>query len=156
VVAQVNGGMGITADLVAAFAYDFEAGRPNARGAAEQRLEELVARFSNARRQVATSDSVRAARQRPMSRPLADFAGTYEHEAFGKIRFELRGNTLHYRWGAIFGGAEIFDAEKHVLRIEIAGSGNTVGFSFSGSGPARAIQLRERTFVRAAPTGGAR
>jgi hypothetical protein len=148
VVAQVNGGLGAAADLVASFAYDLEAGKPNARAVAEQRLQEQVTRLSTLRRQIASGDSVRAARQRPLDRPLADFAGNYRSEAMGTIRFSLSGDKLAFRWGAVYGPAEIFDAEKHVLRIELAGAGQTASFEFGGPGPARAVVINGRRLER--------
>ena len=148
VVAQVIGGAAPAADLVAGFAYDLEAGKPNARAVAEQRFQDLVTRLGAMKQQIATNESQRAARQQPMDRPLTDFAGTYRSEAMGTIRFELKGDHLEYRWGAVYGPAEIFDGAKHILRIEVAGSGQTVEFQFTGPGPAAAIESNGRRFER--------
>ena len=152
VVAQVNGGAAPAADLIAGFAYDLEAGKPNARAVAEQRFQELVNRVGAMRQQIAATDSQRLARQRPMDRPLADFVGTYRSDPLGTIRFELKGNRLEYRWGVVYGPAEIFDAAKHILRIEVAGAGQTVEFRFNGPGPAVAIETGGRRLERAATT----
>lgn len=149
VVAQVNGRPGWTAtDLVAAFAYDLEAGKPNARVVTEQRFQQLVAGLASGRQQVAAGDSTRAARQRPLDRPLSDFVGSYLSEELGTIGFERRGDTLHYRWGVLSGPVEVFDAAKHQLRIEVAGTGTVVSFDFGGAGPATAIQVSGSTFKR--------
>jgi hypothetical protein len=148
VVAQVNGGAAPAADLIAGFAYDLEAGKPNARAVAEQRFQELRNRLGTMRRQIAVNDSQRAARQRPLDRPLADFAGTYRSEPMGEIRFELKDGRLEYRWGAVYGPADILDAARHLLRIEVAGAGQTVEFVFSGLGPATAIESNGRRFER--------
>src|SRR6185503_12834959 len=67
VVAQVNGpGASGATDIVAALAYDLEAGRPNARATANDRLNEMIARLPGGRERQAASDSTRAARQRPL------------------------------------------------------------------------------------------
>jgi len=149
VVAQVNGGVASAADLVAAFVYDLEAAKPNARALAEQRFQELGNRLAALKQGIVASDSQRAARQRPMDRSLADFTGTYRSEPMGEIRFELRNGQLEYRWGAVYGPAEIFDAARHILRIEVAGAGQTVEFQFSGPGPATALVSNNRRFERA-------
>jgi CubicO group peptidase (beta-lactamase class C family) len=149
VVAQVNGpgASGVT-DIVAALAYDLEAGRPNARATAAQRVDELAARFPAARERQAASDSVRRARQRPLRRPLTDFAGAYVSDAMGTIAFAVSDGRLAYRWGVLDGPSEVFDAEKDQLRIEVAGSGTIVGFRFDGPGAAKSIDINGVTFVR--------
>src|SRR5262249_33722813 len=132
VVAEVNGGAAPAADLIAGYAYDLEAGKPNARAVAQERMQALVNRLGARVQLTAVNDSARAARQKPMDRPLTDFAGTYHSEAMGTIRFELEGNTLEYRWGAVYGPADILDGPRHVLNIDLAGASQSVEFQFNG------------------------
>jgi CubicO group peptidase (beta-lactamase class C family) len=150
VVAMSTGGLSVLTDIVAAFAYDLEAGRADARARAEERLAELRRNFSRSLRNVATQDSIRAARQlQPLGRPLADFAGAYEEPSYGTITFALQDGRLVYRWGALYGPVEIYDAAKAQLRLEMAGSGQVVTFRFPGPGPARSLELQAVTFMRA-------
>jgi CubicO group peptidase (beta-lactamase class C family) len=149
VVVMSSGGLSALTDVVAAFAYDLEAGRPAARERVAARMSELRTRLAAARRNVATGDATRAARQRePLGRPLADFAGVYEEPSYGRITMTMRDGRLEYRWGALSGPAEIFDAAKGQLRIEIAGSGTVATFAFAGGGPARSLGLAGVTFLR--------
>jgi CubicO group peptidase (beta-lactamase class C family) len=150
VVAMSTGGLGSQAtDIVAALAYDLEAGRPDARQRAEQRVTELQGRLAAGRRSVAASDSTHAERQRqPLGRPLGDFAGAYGEPSFGDIVFTVRSGQLEFRWGALYGPVEIFDAAKNQMRIEMAGSGVVVTFSFDGAGPARSIDVQGLRFER--------
>ena len=150
VVAMSTGGLGSSCtDVIAALAYDLEAGRADARTRAEQRLTELRTRLDAARRNVAAADSVRAARQQQaFSRPLTDYAGTYAEPSFGEITFTVRNGRLEYRWGALYGPAELFDAAKQQIRIEIAGSGNVVTFAAPDAGPASALEVQGITFRR--------
>jgi hypothetical protein len=112
-------------------------------------MSELRKRFAMSRTNIATQDSIRAARQLPpLGRPLSDFAGVYEEPSLGKITFTVDSGRIQYRWGAIYGTAEIYDAAKKQLRIEIAGSGNVVTFAFEGDGPAQSLQLQGATFRR--------
>lgn len=138
----------LATDIVAAYAYDLEAGRPDAEARVATRLDTLRAQVARAPRQVAQSDSVRASRQRPMDRALADFAGTYRNDGLGTITFRLDANRLHWDWGALRGEAELFDAAKHALRIELAGSGYVGEFEFPERGPARSVQLDGMRFSR--------
>ena len=150
VVAMSTGGVGSAAtDVVGGLAYDLEAGRPDARQRAEQRLAELQSRFSGTKQRVAVEDSTRAQRQRqPLGRPLTDFAGTYSEPSYGDIVLSVRDGRLEYRWGALYGPVEIFDAAKHQMRVELAGSATVVTFAFPETGPARSLELQGVTFAR--------
>ncbi len=149
VVAQTTGtGGGTATDIVAALVYDLEAGRPDAWRTATERVSEMEARRLTGLREIATSDAVRRSRQRPMDRALADFAGSYFNEAYGTVTFTVRGGEMHFRWGAIYGPVEIYDAERRQLRVEVAGNGAVVSFDFGDSGPARSITMMGETFGR--------
>jgi CubicO group peptidase (beta-lactamase class C family) len=149
VVALSTGGLGSSlTDVVASLAYDLEAGRPDARQRAEERLTTLGTRLVAARRGVVTSDSVRALRQQRPHRPFADFVGAYAEPSFGEIELTLRDGGLHYRWGALYGPVEIFDGAKDQLRFEIAGSGTVLTFSFADRGPAQQVEVQGTIFSR--------
>ena len=149
VVAMATGRAGWTlTDLVAAFAYDLEAGRADARDRAEQRLRELIAQRDRIVAQVASSDSVRASRQKPLDRPLDRFAGTYDSPALGSIVFALRDGRLHYTWGVLSGPVEVYDAATRKLRFEVAGTGQVAEFTFDGDGPAREVMVSGDRFAR--------
>lgn len=150
VVAMSTGGVGSSVtDVIAAFAYDLEAGRPDAHARAAARMSDLRTRLEAAVRGVATSDSIRAARQRqPLGRPFSDYTGRFADPDFGELAFTLREGRLEYSWGVLHGPVEILDASRHQMRIEIAGSGNPVGFVFNGPGPAHALQVQGITFSR--------
>jgi len=149
VVAQANGpGAGGATDIVAALAYDLEAGRPNAADSAHARLDALVARLPAARARQAASDSLRRARQQPLRHRVADFTGSYFNEAFGTIAFSARGNALSYQWGVLDGPVEVFDAAKDQLRLEIAGSENVATFAFPAAGAAASVDIGGTTFAR--------
>ncbi len=149
VVAMSTGGIPTVVDVIAAFAYDLEAGRPEARERMAARITELRTRFAAGRAGVARQDSVRAERQhRPLGRPMSNFAGDYEEPSYGRITFAMTDSGLVYRWGALSGRVEVFDAAKAQLRIEVAGSGNVVGFTFATEGPAQTAVWQGVTFLR--------
>jgi hypothetical protein len=149
VVAQVNGPSASAAtDIIAAFAYDLEAGRPNARAAASERLNALIARLPGSWQRQARSDSVRRSRQRPLRRPLADFAGSYFNEAFGTLVFSETNGMLRFRWGVLEGPTEVFDTDSDQLRIEIGGGEQVAWFRFGEPGRAKSVDLGGTTFVR--------
>ena len=152
VVTQVNGpGASLATDIVAALVYDLEAGRVGARATASARLDSLVAQQPAGRQSAASTDSTRRERQRPLRRPMADFAGAYANEAFGTITFVPDGEALRFRWGVLAGPVEVMNAERDMLRIEVAGGGTPVTFRFEGAGPAREIELTGASFRRTSP-----
>ena len=149
VVAQVNGpGASLATDIIAALVYDLEAGRENARATASARLDSLIFQQPAARQTAASADSTRRSRQQPLPRPLADFAGSYQHEAFGTIQFIVDGETLRYQWGVLEGPVEVLNTSRNMLRLEIAGSGNPVTFRFEGAGPSSGVELMGVQFTR--------
>jgi len=151
VVAMSTGGLGSSlTDVIAAFVYDLDAGRPDVLERARERVAQLQDRLASARRSVATSDSVRAERQRqPLGRPLTDFTGTFHDDNYGAVVFRLENGRLQYRWGALYGPAETHDASRGQLRVEVAGSGTVVSFDLPARGPATAITINGIRFGRA-------
>ena len=151
VVAQTNGvGASSITDLIAAFAYDLEAGRPptEARAAAAARLDSALARLPRMREQSARSESQRAARQEPLRRPLTDFAGSYFNEMYGTLEFTVTDGALRYRWGVLEGPTEVLDAGRNQLRVEVIDDGRQASFHFNGTGPANSVELGNIQFMR--------
>jgi CubicO group peptidase (beta-lactamase class C family) len=152
VVAMSNGGISSLTDAIAALAYDLEAGRSDALDRARVRLLEIRERQQASVRNIATQDSIRALRQQhPSRRPLRDFVGAYHDPAFGTIEFTTDNGTLRFRWGALSGPVEIFDAEKNQMRLEIAGSGTVATFTFGGTAAATSVALQGATLRRTTP-----
>jgi CubicO group peptidase (beta-lactamase class C family) len=148
-VALTNGGLGTATDLLAAFAFDLEAGRSDAHQRAAERFGQLVTQRAGGARQVAAGDSVRRSRQaQPLAHPLGDFAGSYTSPTLGTIEFRHVDGRLGFRWGALSGPVEILDAAANMLRIEMALSGTPVAFRFPPSGPASALTIQGRSFTR--------
>jgi CubicO group peptidase (beta-lactamase class C family) len=154
VVAMSTGGPSVVTDVIAAYAYDLEAGRPDAAERAESRMNDLRKAVVGASLGIARQDSTRAARQtQPLQHPWEDFEGTYAEPAYGTVVFKMCGGKLQYRWGDLYGPVEIYDASKNQMRVIIAGSGNVATFSFPQTGAAQSVELQGVTFKRGAPDG---
>jgi CubicO group peptidase (beta-lactamase class C family) len=150
VVAMSTGGLGSSlTDVIAAYAYDLEAGRPDALSRATGRLNDLRTRLVTAQRAAAIADSTRQARQhQSLSRPLADFAGRYSSPSYGEITLAMRQGKLHYRWGVLSGEVEVFDGSLNQLLIDFSAGPTPLTFVFGASGPATSLSLQGVTFTR--------
>jgi hypothetical protein len=141
VVAQVNGGATNVVDIIASFVYDLEAGRPNARSSATERLESIISTLPTARRNVTAGDSTRRSRQRPLKHSLAAYAGSYDNPGWGTLELRVENGALRFRWGVLEGPTEVYDADKDQLRFEVAGNGQVMTFRFDGAESAKAVDI---------------
>jgi hypothetical protein len=158
VVAQANGNPAWEAtDILAAFAYDLERGDPVARTRADERLRRLMDERRQSIAEKGHDDSVRAARRPTLRHALSDFAGSYRNPAYGTVSIDVRGGTVHYKWGAVEGVARVLEASScwwsicrydNALLIEVANAVAAMEFDFPDHGPATALTLRGERFVR--------
>ncbi|HEX6053234.1 MAG TPA: serine hydrolase [Gemmatimonadaceae bacterium] len=150
VVVETTGRAAWTAtDVIAAFAYDLEAGRPDAMVRAEERLRPLYDRLATDRRQAVARDSAQRARPIPSSTDVAKVAGRYSHPGYGTVVFGTRNGRLHYEWGVLSGPVDLVDASRGQWSLEFVGSPTQVQFANDREGPATSVQLRGITFTRA-------
>jgi hypothetical protein len=84
----------------------------------------------------------------PLDRPLNRFAGTYESAELGAISFAVRDGRLQYTWGVLSGPVEVFDAAKHQLRFEVAGTAQVAEFVFGDAPQAREVVVNGSRFAR--------
>jgi len=135
-------------DVIAAYAYDLEAGREDALQRAEARLEPLLERLKKVPERIAADDAKREARKKPLPQPLENYTGTFEHPGYGTITWTVRDGRLWYEFGAYSGPADIFDADKNQFRVEFGGSGTVATFILDARGHARELEFAEAKFVR--------
>jgi CubicO group peptidase (beta-lactamase class C family) len=150
VVAMTTGGLGSSlTDILAALAYDLEAGRPEARVRADERLATLTEKLIAARREATVDDSTRDARARLVpERPVAELVGRYVANGYGAIVLELRGGDLYYQWGAMHGVALPMDSTGQRIRIAVAGNGMVLNFASRAGAKAPMLILNGTEFTR--------
>lgn len=150
VVVLTNGGQTASpaVDLVASYVYDRMVGRPDVEAEYDRRLAERAERADGYVAELADRLAERAARAAPLSHPLGAFAGVYESPALGRMTWVRVADGLEARMGVVESRAEVYDAEKDQLRIEIGG-GTVATFEFpEGGGPARAFTIGDDRFER--------
>ena len=157
VVVLVNGGgpASLASDLVATYIYDRLLGRDGAASLAEleaeyeRQLAQLELRRAEADRHAFEASESRRARQRPLSRPPEAYAGTYASPTLGTMTWRVTEEGLGVEMGIARSGAEVHDAEKDELRVELVGGGSVVAFEFPpGGGRAAALVIEGERFER--------
>lgn len=139
-------------DAVAAYAYDLVLGKPGPAAKYEEVLADLTRRLEQVQDAVRQDRERRGARPQELPRPLEAYTGTFRSPAFGGMEVYRRSGRLQARIGRLRSEVEIFDHEREMLRIEIAGSGRVVRYFFppeaSGETPADSVQLAGDTWLR--------
>ncbi len=149
VVAVVNGnsGSGVT-DIIAAYAYDRLLGKPDAEARGASRLDSLATRLKTLRQRAGEADSARAARQRPLPRPTADYTGGFDSPGFGRVVISETKGKLMIRWGVLESALAPYDVAKDQLSAVLLGGENIVEFRFGPAGLAQEVTIDNATFAR--------
>jgi CubicO group peptidase (beta-lactamase class C family) len=151
VVVLVNGDgpASAAADILATYIYDRLLGRADLAAEYDRQLSGLAARVVEGEQGIARHLAERAARMAPLTHPLEGFAGTYEHPKLGVMTWRVVAGGLEVRMGVAASRAEVFDATKDQLRVELVGGGSVATFDFpAGGGPAAAVTMNGERFPR--------
>lgn len=138
VVAQVNStpGWRLT-DIIAAYTYDVFLSRADADARGQARLDTLAAQLETRRTRLASA-------QTPVHtppRPIADYVGTYESPALGRIEIVPDESGLRVRWGVLPElRLDVQDGEKQIFVATTFGGLSPFQFIFGAAGPAQALQ----------------
>jgi CubicO group peptidase (beta-lactamase class C family) len=154
VVILANGGSmsSMLVDVLLNAIYDPALGRPEAAARLDSMATAATARVDQARRGIAAELARRAARPQTLLRSLEAYTGTYADPTNGHIEWLVENGRLAVRMGAAIGEVDVYDAAADRFRVEIAGSGNIVGFRFEpGAQRAAAVRMMGTEFVRVAP-----
>jgi CubicO group peptidase (beta-lactamase class C family) len=151
VVVLVNGGgpASPAADLMATYVYDRLLGRADLTAEYDRRVTELESRAAEYKKAAADELAKRAARNAPLPHPLGAYAGRYENAKLGAMMWRVVGDGLEVRMGVASSRAEVYDAAKDKLRIELFGGGSVAAFEFPASGgAATALTMNGERFER--------
>lgn len=151
VVVLVNGSgvASSAADLMATYVYDRLSGLPDIEAAYKLRLSDLRALAEAQRYNLAQAATERQGRIARLPRPLHEYAGAYENGRFGRMEWRVVGTRLEARMGIAVSEAEVFDAGKNQVRIDVTGDTEVAQFAFvRDDGAARAVTYRGEIFQR--------
>jgi CubicO group peptidase (beta-lactamase class C family) len=137
------------ADLMATYAYDRLLGKSDLEKTYAGRLKDLQSKADAYRKHLSAEAARRAARQKPLPHPLTDYAGEYESPRYGRMVWRVVGGGLEVHAGIAASRAEVFDADKNQLRVELAGGGEVVTFRFpTAGGPAAGLRFEDEDWTR--------
>ena len=106
-------------------------------------------RRATAERETAAALETRRSRQAPLSHPLEGFAGTYVSPRLGTMTWRILDDGLEVEMGVARSRAEVFDAAKDELRVELTGGGSVAAFEFPAVGSrAAALVIEGERFER--------
>jgi CubicO group peptidase (beta-lactamase class C family) len=99
----------------------------------EKRLAAAPQFAKRNREGLAAEQARRASRQKPLPFPLESYAGIYESPEVGRMEWKVTNGKLAVSFGPLWSEAEVYDAAKNELRVELVpGTGGVIGFQFSG------------------------
>jgi CubicO group peptidase (beta-lactamase class C family) len=119
-------------ETVAQYIYDTLLDLPGTKFRWQKRLAEAPQIGQRERERLTAERTRRAGRQRPLPYPLETYAGVYEHPQGGRMEWRVQNGKLAVSMGPLWSEAEVFDAAKNELRVELTpGRGVVIGFEFA-------------------------
>jgi CubicO group peptidase (beta-lactamase class C family) len=123
----------VLAENVAQYVYDTLLGLTGTKFRWEKRLAAAPQIAKRERERIVAERERRASRQKPLPHPLEEYAGVYESAEGGRMEWRVTEGQLEVSFGALWSKAEVFDAAKNELRVELQpGRGQVIAFDFSG------------------------
>jgi CubicO group peptidase (beta-lactamase class C family) len=131
-------------EILASVLHDIIRGRPMIPADSLASIRRL---FDGRRSQIASDLQRRAARSQvlPLARPA--YTGSFANAHWGTIRVSLRGDVLEFRMGVAQADAEVFDADRNQLRVELLGSADVVT-AVVENGAVVALEISGVRFIR--------
>ena len=117
------------AENVAQYIYDTLLDLPGTKFRWEKRLAAAPQVAQRERERIVAERTRRAGRQRPLPYPLETYAGVYENAQGGRMEWRVQNGKLSVSMGPLWSEAEVYDAAKNELRVELTpGRGIVIGF----------------------------
>ena len=139
------------ADLVARYIYDRLLERGDLKTHYNAALEQAKNERDALAERIAADLSTRAQRLTTLPHPLIAYTGTFHNSEMGTMRWQTIAGGLEVNMGVAHSRAEIFDAERNLLRVTLTGSGTVVEFRFDEKGIAHSLHWSGFDFQRQSP-----
>ncbi|MEM7053162.1 MAG: serine hydrolase domain-containing protein, partial [Pseudomonadota bacterium] len=140
------------ADLMARLIYDRLMEREDLDTRFAEALTEAVAERDHHAGRIAADLDNRSSRLAPLPQPLEAYSGSFHNDAMGTMHWQAIAGGLEVSMGIAHARAEIFDANKNLLRITLSGGGTVAGFEFNDAGNATRVRWNGFDFLPVAAT----
>ena len=106
-------------DLVMGYAYALLTGNEGAVAKYQQQIGQVEGAVAKDRQAMEADRARRAARPQTTALPFSAYTGRFVNEIWGSIVVTVRDGRVYARNGVLESVAEVYDGEKHALRVEI-------------------------------------
>jgi CubicO group peptidase (beta-lactamase class C family) len=138
-------------DMLAAYVYDWWLRTENFDADYDKQLQETVTAYESRTKGIAAEAAERAKRQWQLTKPFADYAGTYTNDLAGTMEIVAKDNALAVRLGNVNTVATPF-TQKDTIRVVMlpGGNGEVIGFAKDSEGKFASLTLSGVTFTKVA------
>ncbi|HKX83952.1 MAG TPA: serine hydrolase, partial [Pyrinomonadaceae bacterium] len=134
--------------ILATYGYDWWLQTPDLQQSYDKQLEDTVANYAKWRQGAQASAAERAKRTSQLTRPVADYAGTYRNDTYGTIEITAVGNDLSVKMGNMNAVATPF-TQTETIRVElIPGQGEVIKFVPNADGKFASIMYGRLSFEK--------
>ncbi len=139
----------LVADMVATYAYDSWLKTDNVKADYEKLLLEVVARYEKRKQQVHNAAVERTKRTWQLTKPFANYAGTYTNDIYGTIDVTALANALGIRMGNMYCVSTPY-TEKDSIRVEMIpeGNGEPIRFAKNNAGDIESLKYAGAIFTK--------
>ena len=138
------------ADMLAVYAYDSWLRTENLDAEFGQQLGDTLKVYEGRKQAIAAEAAARAKREWQLTKPFAEYAGTYTNDLMGTIDIAAKEKALTVRMGHLVTVATPY-TQPDTIRVVMlpGGNGEVIGFAKDAEGKFVALNLGGVTFTRA-------
>lgn len=142
---------GRLADMLAAYAYDWWLRTENFEADYDKQLQDTVKVYESRKQAIASEAAARAKREWRLSKPFADYAGTYTNDLMGTIEIAAKEKALAVRMGNLNAVATPY-TQPDTIRVVMlpGGNGDLIAFVKDADGKIASLSYDGFTFTRVA------
>jgi CubicO group peptidase (beta-lactamase class C family) len=142
---------GRLADMLAAYAYDWWLRTENFEADFAKQVQDTVTAYANRKQGIAAEAAQRAKREWQLTKPFADYAGTYANDMLGTIEITAMEKALAVRMGNMSAVATPYTV-KDTIRVVMmpGGNGDVIGFANDADGKVGSLNWGGFTFTKVA------
>ena len=142
---------GRLADMLAAYAYDWWLRTENFEADFTKQVQDTVTAYASRKQGIAAEAAQRAKREWQLTKPFADYAGTYANDILGTVEITAMEKAVAVRMGKMNAVATPY-TDKDTIRVVMlpGGNGDVIGFAKDADGKVGSLNWGGFTFTKVA------